>query len=265
MACLICAHPTLTPVGSFADYAAAAKLAPDERAKLYAYIESHPEAAFERFDRCAACGFTQVVPLPSLNTLITFYQNYYASGAYAGKRDKKIARTLRRLNRLRPYVASGRFLDVGCNVGFAVEAARMAGFAATGIEIDAAAAAYASEHFSKNQYIATPIDSYTPDAPFDLVHCTEVIEHVVDPVGFMGHLARVTKAGGYLFLTTPDAGHWRRPARLVDWPETKPLEHITWQTKRSLTHLLNAQGFDVVRFAFNLKPGLRVIARRRSA
>jgi 2-polyprenyl-3-methyl-5-hydroxy-6-metoxy-1,4-benzoquinol methylase len=89
-----------------------------------------------------------------------------------------------------------------------------------------------------------------------------VIEHVPNAHSFMHHLARLTKTSGYVFLTTPDAGHWRVPKNFVQWPEVKPPEHVAWFTKNSLRHLLEAHGFEVVHFAWNLKPGLRVLARK---
>lgn len=44
-----------------------------------------------------------------------------------------------------------------------------------------------------------------PDAWFDAVLCTEVLEHVLDPVAALGELARVLKPGGMLILTAPFA------------------------------------------------------------
>lgn len=42
-----------------------------------------------------------------------------------------------------------------------------------------------------------------PDASFDAVLCSEVLEHVPDPVAALTELARLTKSGGVLLLTAP--------------------------------------------------------------
>jgi len=42
-----------------------------------------------------------------------------------------------------------------------------------------------------------------PDASFDCVICTEVLEHCADPRGVMQEVARVLRAGGRAFITTP--------------------------------------------------------------
>lgn len=44
-----------------------------------------------------------------------------------------------------------------------------------------------------------------PDATFDAVMCTEVLEHVPDPVAALKELNRVLKPGGYLLITAPFA------------------------------------------------------------
>lgn len=46
------------------------------------------------------------------------------------------------------------------------------------------------------------------DGRFDLVWCSEVIEHLVDPAFSLGELRRVTKPGGLLVLTTPNSYAW---------------------------------------------------------
>src|SRR3954465_11188806 len=73
-------------------------------------------------------------------------------------------------------------------------------------------------------YTVTPIDAdpVTPDclkvdanqrlpfddAAFDLIWCSEVIEHLADPAFALSELRRVTKPGGLLLLTTPNSYAW---------------------------------------------------------
>ncbi len=47
-----------------------------------------------------------------------------------------------------------------------------------------------------------------PAEEFDLVWCSEVIEHVKDPAFTLGEIRRVLKPGGSLLLTTPNSKFW---------------------------------------------------------
>lgn len=44
-----------------------------------------------------------------------------------------------------------------------------------------------------------------PDGSFDAIMCTEVLEHLPDPVAALSELNRLLKPGGYLLLTAPFA------------------------------------------------------------
>jgi len=86
------------------------------------------------------------------------------------------------------------------------------------------------------------------DFSFDLVLCSETIEHVRDMQLFLSEVRRVLKPGGRLAVTTP--AHSRRTAlRLFfrGWEsEFEPLSpHLRFFTRRSLEKLLDDQGFDV--------------------
>jgi hypothetical protein len=65
--------------------------------------------------------------MPSDETLNAFYDNYHKSAQYLSKLDSKIRRAKKRIRSVNWFKKPGKFIDVGCNVGFAVEAARLLG------------------------------------------------------------------------------------------------------------------------------------------
>lgn len=259
--CMQCKSSKLRIVGNYKEYVQQASFGEDERKHIAAYLNAQ-SVTFESFVECRSCGLISVSPMPDDAQLNHFYQNYYGSIQYSHKQQKKILRARKRLRKLSHFVNKGEFLDVGCNLGFAVEAARLEGYSATGIEIDANALQWAKDKFPENNFATTTIADFTPEKTFNLVYCSEVIEHVANTTEFVTHLARLTKTGGYLFITTPDAGHWRRPRNFIDWNETKPPEHVNWQTRKSIKLLLMAHGFKAPRFFTKLKPSLHLIAQR---
>ncbi len=56
-------------------------------------------------------------------------------------------------------------------------------------------------------YVCDAADIPLPDASLDAILCTEVIEHVVDPVKVIFEFARLLKSGGKLILTSPLLSH----------------------------------------------------------
>lgn len=229
-------------------------------------------AAGATLRRCGTCDFVWLDPLPGRADVAALYDDAYAraSTGYFAKAEKKLARARRRLRqilKLLPGGAAGRtFLDVGCNGGFTVEAAREAGFAAFGVEPDPVSVAYARQHYPQATYVTGLIEEADfGGRRFDVVYCSEVIEHTPDPNRFVARLAEATAPGGILYLTTPDISHWRRPRDLARWDAFCPPSHCLYFSPRNLERLLAKHGFDVVRRRLALKPGIKLFARRRAA
>ncbi len=211
--------------------------------------------------RCPACASVTVNPWPTVEELIAFYQSYKGTTDYTKKKDKKIERASRRLKRLMPQAPGKRFLDVGCNYGFTVKAAKDLGLEAHGIDIDATAVAASQDMFGKDLYETVAVQDYAArGGKADLVYTSEVIEHVPDPDSFMGAISKILNKDGVLFLTTPDAGHFCVPGDFAKWNDVMPPEHITYFTKKGLTALCEKHSLKVKSFGFNFKPGIRLTA-----
>jgi len=88
-----------------------------------------------------------------------------------------------------------------------------------------------------------------PTAAFDIVICSEVIEHVPDRPEVLAELTRVLRPGGTLILGTPDYG--RRLWWILEWIYGKVLpgayahEHITHFTQAGLRARLVASGYAI--------------------
>jgi SAM-dependent methyltransferase len=220
--------------------------------------------------RCADCRLVFLDPLPEPETIAGFYADPYAGAteSYFAKAEKKLRRSRGRVRQIvralgRPP-SGATFLDVGSSGGFMTEAAREAGFVAHGVELDGAAVAYARRHFPRNTFVHESFETAKLGcAVFDVIYCSEVIEHAGDPHRFVAKLAAVARKGAILYLTTPDIGHWRRPRRIDRWDAFCPPAHCLYFDPGNLGMLLARHGFDVFRRRFALKPGIKLLARRR--
>ena len=214
--------------------------------------------------RCAGCGVLFIHPFPSAQELSDFYSNYHKSKQYRDKLQSKIKRARSRIASLHRR-GDLAFLVVGCNLGFATEAGRMLGYRALGIDVDADAVAWAQQHFPGAAFRAVGIEALAAEGrKFDVVYCSEVIEHLVNPYEFLSSIRAVMADDGVLFLTTPDVGHFSLPKKidkLVEWTTFRPPEHLIYFDKHSLAHLFRRAGFGSVKFRFGLKPTLKVVAK----
>ena len=77
---------------------------------------------------------------------------------------------------------------------------------------------------------------------FDVITAIEVVEHLTDPVGAMGHIASLLKPGGHFFLTTGNAEPHRD--RLERWSYVHPDVHVTYFEPRTLVEVYRRAGLE---------------------
>jgi SAM-dependent methyltransferase len=145
--------------------------------------------------------------------------------------------------------AGERALDLGCGTGvFTAELAR-AGWHAIGVEVAESALARARAQHPSIDFRLAPIDGPLPleDFEFDLVWCSEVIEHVADTARWLSELRRVLAPGGRLLLTTPSHGRLRVALGGVEHFSDPLGDHLHLYTSRSLARLLREFGFTEIK------------------
>lgn len=203
--------------------------------------------------------------IPTGPQLAAFYSNYHATDDFVRKAPKKVNRALKRLLPFRLVGGGGRFLEVGASIGTAAEAARRLGYEATAQEIDPDAVARGRTMYPNVAFVEGFLSDVPETDRYDFIYAAEVIEHVPDPDEFAAQLLSRLAPGGRLFVTTPDAGHKKRPEPFMTWGSVKPPEHITLFTQSGLRALLERAGFERVRFYPHAKPGIRLTAKRPPA
>lgn len=226
-----------------------------------------PAGNYQGYDlyHCLECGLRFTHPMPGAAEIDAIYDKYNSNRNYTAKAERKVVRAQKRIRRYMGRAPGKRFLDIGCNVGTAVEAAHRLGLEAYGIDIGDQSIGIAREIFPGGRYHAGPIGSLPPEwGDFDFVYSAEMIEHLPDPHAYFAALSPRIKNGGLLYVTTPDAGHWRVPKDFAKWDAVYPPEHLLYFTREALRRFLDRHGFDVLTFVWTpFKHHLKVLARKR--
>ncbi|MBV8537588.1 MAG: methyltransferase domain-containing protein, partial [Alphaproteobacteria bacterium] len=134
----------------------------------------------------------------------------------------------------------------GCGTGLNSAAIAAKGHTVCGVDLSAVAISkYRQRGFEgKVANIEEGIDY--PDAAFDLVYCSEVIEHLAVPERLAAEAYRVLRQGGLLVLSTPNSAFWLyRLLGLFGYTvsELQHPKHLQFFSKRGLRRLLASAGF----------------------
>jgi hypothetical protein len=70
-----------------------------------------------------------------------------------------------------------------------------------------------------------------------------VIEHLIDPRATLTEMARVTRDGGWLAISLPNAGCWEPSVFGRHWYAWEPPRHLQFFTPRSIRRLVEDCGF----------------------
>ena len=172
---------------------------------------------------------------PMHQSIQAFYDRKYVEGAEVSRTSKFY--TIECV----PDGKSLDILDVGCGSGANSAALAAKGHRLHGVDISAAGIEkYCQRGFDGR---ACDIESGLdyPDAAFDVVFCSEVIEHMTSPERLVDEMTRVLKPGGLLVLSTPNSAFWLyRVLGLLGYTvsELQHPKHFQFFSRRSLLKLL---------------------------
>ncbi|MGX5655566.1 class I SAM-dependent methyltransferase [Geodermatophilus nigrescens] len=216
--------------------------------------------------RCPSCGLVFVSPRLRPEALQRLYDDvgYFEGGVYGGAVDGGSAdggaqetgrfdpamilqRTwtagrLALLDRVRGRAAGGRLLEVGAGYGLFLDAARRAGWTASGVELSRTGAQHAVDALGLDVFCGQLADApLTPG--FDVVCAWDTVEHVPDPLDFWRTARSLVAEDGVVLFSTPYVSSL--PARLLGtrWWTLKPAEHIWHFTPRTHAMVLARAGF----------------------
>ena len=150
---------------------------------------------------CPRCGARYLWPMPTAEDLADLYGAAYHGSDWYKQQGWGMAFARAVLNRL----PAGRFLDVGCGMGFFIDAIRRhSRWEVHGVEFGRSAAEYARRELGLDVRAGELIEANFPERYFDYVQVRNVLEHVTDPLALLRECRRILKPGGTLHLFVPN-------------------------------------------------------------
>lgn len=179
----------------------------------------------------------------------------YLTSDYSSKRDDYYTSARRDFVAELPNNPSAVILELGCGNGatgaLALEQGKCGSY--VGIEMFEPVAREAERHIT-TVHLGNVETMSLPYAPgtFDVLICSEVLEHLVDPEPALAKLAALLKPGGLVFASSPNIAHWRIVMGLLagrfDYEDFGAMDrtHLRWFTPKSYRGLFEAAGIEVL-------------------
>ena len=201
--------------------------------------------------RCSACDLVFKGEEPDGFMDDAHYEDDYFSGGsrqYDRRREHRIGKAQRQINAGQEFTSGTRLLDIGCSLGYALEAGRRLGLDPVGLDLSETARRACHEQGFEavdGSMNALPFEA----GRFDLVLMKHVLEHTPDPARALREVRRVTSPGACLMIAVPNLHYIK--GRFAAWkhryynPKHAGREHYVYFSPSALTRLLEAEGFKV--------------------
>ena len=201
--------------------------------------------------RATGCGLQFADPqLDEINLARAYTKHYYplngnGSEVHYENTPEEILRQMFGKARAKfGPLAGKRLLDFGCGVGRLCHLAREHGMLTTGIEPDASARQSAANTNGMRVYPTIQgLRAAEPNTSFEIITMWDVIEHLREPWKELKELSALLQPGGWLLLSTMNAGSLRAVLERERWTNTVNPTHFYYFTRKSLRSVLERAGF----------------------
>ncbi len=214
-------------------------------------LDIAPEVRFP-VSRCLSCGFLYADLAPNQDFLTKVYEevirhedNLVANEASSGYAHRM--RYIADLLELAPSRQPLRGLDYGCGLGVTLRLMASAGVISVGFDASSIRTRYAE---NANAAVVRSNEEVRTLAPYDLIVCDNILEHLVHPAETIKFLASISAPGAVLFASVPDYGHRfvKNLRRTIDKglsPDMSlnPWEHLNYFDMDHLDEMLSKAGF----------------------
>lgn len=198
------------------------------------YPKSHPDLV-----QCTKCNFVFFKRIPTLDELISNYNNY-------PRHDSISPLTIKRyhelLSNFEKYRKTNNVIDVGCGNGHLLAEAKKLKWNSYGTEFtDNAVELCKQKGISMQQGVLDT--KHYEESSFDCLFFIEVIEHINNPGEELEKFRKLLRKGGVLYITTPNFSSFSSKYLKDKWTCVEYPEHLSYYTPSTLDKALTKAGF----------------------
>ena len=139
-----------------------------------------------------------------------------------------------------------RILDIGCATGKFLYEFKNKGWDVAGIEICSEAAEYGNNYRNVNIHNCTLEKASFQEQSFSVVHASHLIEHLNDPVLFLGEVYRILNNKGYLIIVTPNIDSFQNFIFKSNW-RSAIADHLFLYSLKTLEKICSNNGFILIK------------------
>lgn len=216
-------------------------------------------------EACKACGSVMTTPLVTDEQRETYFGEIDPQITHRPDPRNIIERLKSRLRAVVPHPQGKRFLDVGCQNGYAVVAASELGMRPVGIDQHEFFIEFAQAKYPGNTFETARLRDYAAAHPAeaDVIYCAENFCIETDIESFTAGLAAALAPKGIIYIEEPDGNHLNIPRNFANWPVVYPPINFIFLSKRGMAALLKRHGLAICRKFFSWRPFMRLIVTRK--
>jgi SAM-dependent methyltransferase len=191
--------------------------------------------------RCPRCLHTWLGNRPAPEDMGYYYgPNYHRAVSHAGETSPR--RWERQLAKIAQYKTGGAVLDIGCSSGGFLGHLKSGPWKLYGIEADVPTAERARTLTGAEVFAGDVLAADFPANSFDVVTCSDVLEHLYEPAEVLRRVHRWLKPGGIFYVLVPNILSWESRAFGTYWYGLDLPRHLHHFSAKSLAGLANSVG-----------------------
>ncbi|MFC2104680.1 class I SAM-dependent methyltransferase [Bacteroidota bacterium] len=213
--------------------------------------------------KCSDCGFISYNATYNNSYLLNkiYTKDYFCGEEYLDyKTDKAVIqqnfkKKLRKTDSLlikNPLPGFNNILEIGCAYGFFGELVKN-NYNTTeyfGIDVVDEVINYACNEIQINAKKTDYLDLEKPAKPYTDIFLWDVIEHLQYPDKILGKAYNELENNGRIYISTGDISKLLPKIQGRNWRMIHPPSHLHYFSKKTMSHLLNKIGFDIVKIYY---------------